>query len=77
MTKKCDYGVLDVFLVLNVIIEWFDDYIIPICQLYYVKKKMDLLVLMNNQKHKLIHNENRFYDNKGMVMDFVLGLLMA
>lgn len=27
---------------------------------------------MNNQKHKLIHNENRFYDNKGMVMDFVL-----
>lgn len=38
MTKKCDYGVLDVFLVLNVIIEWFDDYIIPICQLYYVKK---------------------------------------
>lgn len=41
------------------------------------KKKMDLLVLMNNQKHKLIHNENRFYDNKGMVMDFILGLLMA
>lgn len=36
------------------------------------EKKMDLLVLMNNQKHKLIHNENRFYDNKGMVMDFVL-----